>query len=112
MFTIGIWYCGGCNPEIDRSRIVLELREGLQKMGLKVDFTSDRERPVDMVLLVNGCKHACLEGKSLKAGRGHHGISVRGKMVDDQYVEEGHISKILIQRICSFLQSTSRVCRL
>jgi hypothetical protein len=103
MFTICVWYCGGCNPQIDRSRIVLELREGLQKMGLKVDFTSERERPVDLALLVNGCKHACLEAKNPKAGRGHHGISVRGEMVDDQYVEEGDISKILIQRIRSFL---------
>jgi hypothetical protein len=54
MFTIGVWYCGGCNPQIDRSRIVMELREGLRKMGLKVDFTSVRKSPVDMVLLVNG----------------------------------------------------------
>jgi hypothetical protein len=103
MFTIGVCYCGGCNPQIDRSRIVMELREGLKKMGLEVDFTSARERPVDMVLLVNGCKHACLEAKPLKAGWGHPRISVRGEMVDDQYVEEGNISNILIPRISSFL---------
>jgi hypothetical protein len=103
MFTIGVWYCGGCNPQIDRSRIVMELREGLRKMGLKVDFTSVRKSPVDMVLLVNGCKHACLEAKSLKAGRDRPKISVRGEMVEDQYVGEGDLPRILIQRIGSFL---------
>jgi hypothetical protein len=103
MFKIGVWYCGGCNPQIDRSRIVMELREGLRKMGLKVDFTSVRERPVDIFLLVNGCKHACLEAKSLKAGRDHPKISVRGEMVEDQYVGEGDLPRILIQRIGSFL---------
>jgi hypothetical protein len=103
MFTIGVWYCGGCNPQIDRCRIVTELREALQKMGRRVVFTSERERPADMVLLVNGCKHACLEAKNWKAGLDGHGISVRGEMVDDQYVEEGDISKFLIQRICSLL---------
>jgi hypothetical protein len=38
-FTIGVRYCGGCKPQIDRSRIVMDLREGSPKMGLKVDLT-------------------------------------------------------------------------
>jgi hypothetical protein len=72
-------------------------------MGLKVDFTSVRERPVDIFLLVNGCKHACLEAKSFEAGRGRPKISVRGEMVDDQYVGEGDLPITLIQRISSFI---------
>jgi hypothetical protein len=103
MFTIGIRYCGGCNPQIDRSRIVTELREGLQKRGVEVDFTSEIERPVDVVLLVNGCRHACLEGKIPEAGRGHQRISVRGEMVDNQYVEEAAITKILMRKVCLFV---------
>jgi hypothetical protein len=55
MFAISLWYCGGCNAQIDRSRIVTELKEGLKKMARKGDFASTRERPVDMVLLVNVC---------------------------------------------------------
>jgi 4-hydroxybutyrate CoA-transferase len=103
MLTIGVRYCGGCNPQIDRSRIVMELREGLKKMGREVDLITDRDKSVDVVLLVNGCQHACLEGENLESGRGQHMISVRGEMVDDQYVEGGDIANILIQRICSFL---------
>ena len=103
MFTIGVRYCGGCNPQIDRSRIVMDLREDLKKMGHQVDFTTGRERPVAVFLLVNGCQHACLEAKQGESDRGHPVISVRGEMVDNQYVEEGDIVKILIQRICSFL---------
>jgi hypothetical protein len=103
MFTIGVRYCGGCNPQIDRSRIVIDLREGLKKMGLEVELTTEKERAVDMVLIVNGCKHACLEAKQVESDCGYPVISVRGEMVDDQYVEEGDIIKILIQRICSFI---------
>jgi len=103
MFTIGVRYCGGCNPEIDRSRIVMDLREGLKKMGLEVDLTTEKERAVDMVLIVNGCKHACLEAKQVESDGGHPVVSVKGEMVDDQYVEEGDIVKILIHRICSLL---------
>ena len=103
MFTIGVRYCGGCNPQIDRSRIVMDLGEGLKKMGLEVELTTEKERAVDMVLIVNGCKHACLEAKQVESDCGYPVISVRGEMVDDQYVEEGDIIKILIQRICSFI---------
>jgi hypothetical protein len=103
MFTIGVRYCGGCNPQIDRPKIVTELRESLQKMGLEVDFTTGMERPVDVVLLVNGCQHACLVEKILEAGCGHPKVSVRGRMVDDQYVEEAAIPKVLIQKVCLFL---------
>jgi hypothetical protein len=103
MFTIGVRYCGGCNPQIDRSRIVMDLRGGLKKMGRKVDLTTEKERAVDIVLLINGCKHACLDAKQVESDGGHPVISVRGEMVDDQCVKEGDIVKILAQRICSFL---------
>jgi hypothetical protein len=103
MLTIGVRYCGGCNPQIDRSRIVMELRESLQKMGLKVDLTAEKERPVDKLLFVNGCRHACLEAKQGESDRGHPVISVRGEMVDNQDVKEGDIVNILVQKIHSFL---------
>jgi hypothetical protein len=102
-FTIGVRYCGGCNPQIDRSRVVNDLGESLKKMGLEVDLTTEKERPVDLALMVNGCRHACLEAKQVESDRGDRVISVKGEMLDDQYVEEGDIVKILIQRICSFI---------
>ena len=82
----------------------MELIEALQKRNLlKVDLTTEKERPVDMLLLVNGCRHACLEANQVESDRHHPVISVRGEMVDDQYVGEGDIVKILIERICTFL---------
>lgn len=79
----------------------MELKEALKKRGLDVDLTTARERPVDMVLLVNGCRHACLEAKHLEAGQGQHVISIKGEMVDAQYVGEVDIVEFLIQRIGS-----------
>lgn len=103
MFRIGVRYCGGCNPQIDRSRIVMDLKGGLKKMAPEVDITAERGRDVDMVLIVNGCQHACLEAKQGESDHGRPVISVRGEMVDNQYVEEGDIANFLIQRVCSFL---------
>jgi len=103
MTSIGVRYCGGCNPQIDRLRVIRDLREGLKKMGLKVDLTTDKESPVDMVLLINGCMHACLEGEYLGSDPDHRPISVRGQMVDDKYIKEDYIPGTLIKRICERL---------
>jgi hypothetical protein len=101
MTTIGVRYCGGCNPQIDRLRVVGDLREALEKMGLEVDLTMDKESPVDILLLINGCMHACLEGEYLGSDPNQRLISVRGEMVDDQYIKEDYIAGTLIKRICS-----------
>ena len=103
MTTIGVRYCGGCNPQIDRLRVIRDLREGLKKMGLKVDLTTDKESPVDMVLLINGCMHGCLEGEYLGSDPDHRPISVRGQMVDDKYIKEDYIPGTLIKKICERL---------
>ncbi len=103
MTSIGIRYCGGCNPQIDRLRVVGDLREALKERGLKVDLTTDKESPVDMVLLINGCMHGCLEGEYLSPGQDHQLISVRGQMVDDKYIKEDYIPGTLIKKICERL---------
>ena len=103
MTSIGIRYCGGCNPQIDRLRVVGDLRGALKERGLKVDLTTDKESPVDMVLLINGCMHGCLEGEYLGSDPDHRPISVRGQMVDDKYIEEESIAEFLIKKICERL---------
>ncbi len=108
MFSIGVRYCGGCNPRIDRSRVVKDLKAGLEDKGLEVDFTTDRERPVDLVLLINGCMHACLEAEYHHLVGNQQLICVRGEMVHDQYVEERRIPQILIGKILELLPGDMR----
>jgi hypothetical protein len=104
MFSIGLRYCGGCNPQIDRSKLIRNLKEGLKKIGLQVDFTTDRERAVDIVLLINGCMHACLEEECLRSGHNPKRITVRGEMVDDQHIEERSIPAFLSKKIMDVSQ--------
>ena len=102
MLSIRLRYCGGCNPQIDRSRITRDLKKALNKMNLHVNLTTDKERAVDIILLINGCIHACLEEEYLSPGTNFKCISVKGEMVDSQYVEEDHIPETLIQKIMGF----------
>ncbi|MBW1678035.1 MAG: hypothetical protein JRJ79_15895 [Deltaproteobacteria bacterium] len=107
MYSIGLRYCGGCNPQIDRSRVTENLKEGLKEARTEVDFTTDTQRAVDIVLLINGCMHACLEEKYLGEAGSRHFISVKGEMVDSQYVKEDHIPEILTRKILDLLDSPS-----
>ena len=107
MPSIGIRYCGGCNPQIDRSTIVKNLKENFTKNGIEVDFTIDSQRKVDIVILINGCMHACLEEQYLKEGKSPQFISIKGEMVDRQYVKEAHIPEFLSKTITDLLTSLS-----
>ena len=76
-------------------------------MGIAVDFTHDRWRTADLVLLINGCIHACLEEAYLKEGHNIRFISVKGEMVDSQSVREEHIPDLLIHKITELLDPAS-----
>jgi hypothetical protein len=107
MLLVGMRYCGGCNPQIDRSGVITSLKEALKKMGIEVDFTADRQGSVDLVLLVNGYIHACLEEAYLKEGHTTRFISVKGEMVDSHHVKEDHILDFFVDKIVNLYDSPS-----
>jgi len=99
MYLVGLRYCGGCNPEIDRPGLIDHLEEGLEGRGIRAEFITDKETATDLILLINGCKHACLEQEYLSGGQNPPIISVRGEMVGDNYIKEKDIPEFLIDRI-------------
>ena len=103
MYLIGFRYCGGCNPQIERAAVIGNLKEGLKKRGMAADLIGDRKTRVDLVLLINGCPHACLEEACLKEGHTTPFIAVKGEMVDSQYVRENRIPDFLINKISDLL---------
>ena len=107
MYSIGLRYCGGCNPQIDRSTVIKNLKEDLEKMGIEIDLTTDRQRTVDVVLLINGCIHACLEEEYLRKDSTPQFVSIKGEMVGKQYVKEDNIPEFLIKTIADLLNSSS-----
>jgi hypothetical protein len=54
--TVGIQFCGGCNPRIDRGQIALELQKALIDMGFDVVFNSP---DADFVVFLSGCLSGC-----------------------------------------------------
>ncbi len=54
--TVGIQFCGGCNPRIDRGQIALELQKAFIDMGFDVVFNSP---DTDFVVFLSGCLSGC-----------------------------------------------------
>jgi len=54
--TVGIQFCGGCNPRINRGQIALELQKELVAMGFEVFFNNLN---VDILVFLSGCLAGC-----------------------------------------------------
>jgi hypothetical protein len=57
--VIGIKYCGGCNPAIDRAKLVEEIKKLLP---LEYSLTTDQTfNPWDFGILICGCLTDCAD---------------------------------------------------
>ena len=106
MFLIGVRYCGGCNPEIDRPEIIKNFQRLIKKNAFEIKLITDKKAKIDLILFVNGCRHACLEEKAANRDKEIPVISIKGKMVDDRFIEETEIPGFLISKIGELLGHT------
>lgn len=96
--NIGIKYCGGCNPQISRSKIIKKLRGEIDIRKYGVTFVSNATEDNDAIIIINGCARACVNRQDMciKAPKC---IIVRGEMVDSEHVAEDNIPGILLRKI-------------
>ncbi len=99
MLTVEVKYCGGCNPEIDRVGLVEQLQKELDKEGVKTNFVHQDDKDPDLVLLINGCRHACLNENLPPPRHAPLVISVKGKVVEDQYLREAEMPHFITRTI-------------
>lgn len=62
---MGIKFCGGCNPVIDRGLVAQKVRE---ELAGEARWASGEEEP-DFLLIVNGCRTACADTAEIRSGR-------------------------------------------
>ena len=105
-FEIRLRYCGGCHPDIDRRSVARGLQEAAAAEGIEVRFA--RGEGGDVLLLVNGCAHACLDEEGLGADETMPCLSVQGAMIDRQPVDERELPRRLWQRIQASLPKAKR----
>jgi len=97
--SIFLRYCGGCNPEIDRRKLVCNLHGLASSQGVLLVF-SDTIEDADMLLLVNGCPRACLEDEFSGPYAPIQSISIQGERVDRLHVPEKDLPRMIWDRFC------------
>jgi len=99
MGLIGIKYCGGCNPLIDRPGLVREI-EKLLHPGLRLvaDMTST---PWEIGILVCGCPIACADRPDVR-GISKRWIRVGGPTVDLDFIQEDKMAAVIVEKIDLF----------
>jgi hypothetical protein len=93
---IGIKYCGGCNPHIDRAKLVQEIEKLLPpEYGLT---TKQSANPWDIGIMICGCPTACVDKPDV-AGLARKWIIVAGKSIDLDNVPEEKLADVVVRKI-------------
>jgi hypothetical protein len=87
---VGIKYCGGCNPFINRKRLVNGV---MQKLPGDYSYEYFDFAGCDVVLVVNGCTIACAEVPS-----GKNIILVAGPTIDGWEYPEGMLADKVVEK--------------
>ena len=93
---IGLRYCGGCNPVIDRSALVQKI-EQLLPPGFKL-VTGQPAAPYEKAILVCGCPTACADKPDLRR-LAKQWIVISGPMVDLETWPEDKMAEVVVKKI-------------
>ena len=93
---IGIKYCGGCNPHIDRAKLALEIEKLLSpEYSLTTNLSSN---PWDIGILICGCPTACVDKPDVK-DLARKWIVVAGNSVDLDDAPEEKLAAIIARKM-------------
>lgn len=95
MFTVKIRYCGGCNPEIDRSETAAKLAEKLKDHA---QWTHDPQAEADVTLHLSGCAHACLDEETRCSGT-KPVVAIQGLRVNRQSVNPDELVSAAAEKL-------------
>ena len=95
MKLIGIKYCGGCNPHIDRAKLALEIEKLLP---LEYSLTTDQTvNPWDIGILICGCPTACADKPEFN-NLARKWIIVAGTSVDLDDAPEEKLAALVVRK--------------
>jgi len=91
-------YCGGCNPEIDRGHVTKEIEQLMASESIHFEYVKEITG-ADIILLVNGCPHACKEEELNLSPEPVSLISIQGNRVRFKPFLENEIPRIVVEQI-------------
>ena len=101
MKRIGVKYCGGCNPRIERSKFVDELRKKLAgDLSLAIGCGTEKW---ELGILVCGCSSACADRPETR-NRALEWIVVSGPAVESESISESELATVVALKINKFFE--------
>ncbi len=95
---IGFKYCGGCNPVIDRAKLVQEIQ---RRLSAEFTLATDQSPTQwDIGILVCGCLTACADQPDFR-NLARRWIVVAGNSVDHSTAPEKELAEIVLRKIRS-----------
>jgi len=95
---IFVKYCGGCNPQINRSELVEEIR---RRLPPEFELSTDRpEHPRGTAILVCGCPIACADRPEVRR-LARRWIRIGGTTVNLESVPAEKMAEIVVRKILS-----------
>lgn len=100
MKKIGVKFCGGCNPQIDRLEILKKISNRLPEgYQLITNFPPDS---LDTAVLLCGCPAACAEIPRIEK-MATNWVSVSGEMVDGLQVPESELANVILKKLAEHM---------
>ena len=96
MNIIGIKYCGGCNPVIDRQKLVQALKK-LLPSGYRL-ATDEPPEGWSMAIALCGCPAACAD-RTTAGDMTDKWICVGGETIDLEHVREEDMAGKVVEKI-------------
>ncbi len=101
MKRIGVKYCGGCNPQIERSRFADELGKKLSgDLSLAIDVSMGKW---ELGILVCGCPVACADRPEARSPA-FEWIVVSGPIVESESISESELATVVALKIREFFE--------
>jgi hypothetical protein len=89
---VGIKFCGGCNPTIDRVNLIKKIREKLEPGTYAFEYLDFHD--CEVVLVINGCSVGCAEVPKSKKTIIVYGSEMEGKQYPEEMLPEEVISRL------------------
>lgn len=99
---VGIVFCGGCNPRIDRGKLASAVRDRLATLGHEVRYNS---LDVDFTIYVSGCTANC----AVKYNSGHcPSVTVAAATLDAVAATEAELVHNIVMRVRDYFEELEK----
>ena len=99
---VSITFCGGCNPQIDRSVLAERLKKQLGQLGMEVVYNNAN---ADFIVYLSGCPVSCA---SRKIPDYQACVRIAGRTLNSLAAAEEDLSRFAVEKVRDYFGKLAR----